>query len=210
MSDFETIQASNAASTAPQAKTKPIKYKSGEEFFAQLEAELGYSKPQAGNAVSTAPQTETKPIKYKSDEEFFAQLEAELGYSKPQASNAVSVAPQAKTKPIKYKSGEEFFAQLEAELGYSKPQASGGIWETVKAFGRDLTHVPAEFVEGGQNTVDSLRLLMKYSDEFKTAVREDILNRIENENGFAEKFNSLRKKLDDDNLFRQAAYEAYA
>mgnify|MGYP005941924823 CR=1 FL=1 len=51
---------------------------------------------------------------------------------------------------------------------------------------------------------------MKYSDEFKTAVREDILNRIENENGFAEKFNSSRKKLDDDNLFRQAAYEAYA
>lgn len=51
---------------------------------------------------------------------------------------------------------------------------------------------------------------MKYSDEFKTAVREDILNRIENENGFAEKFNSSRKKLSDDNLFRQAAYEAYA
>ncbi len=51
---------------------------------------------------------------------------------------------------------------------------------------------------------------MKYSDEFKTAVREDILNRIENENGFAEKFNSSRKKLGDDNLFRQAAYEAYA
>ena len=165
---------------------------------------------QASDAVPSTPQTGTKPIKYKSDAEFFAQLEAELGYSKPQANNAVSTAPQAKTKPIKYKSGEEFFAQLEAELGYSKPQASGGIWETVKAFGRDLTHVPAEFVEGGQNTVDSLRLLMKYSDEFKTAVREDILNRIENENGFAEKFNSLRKKLDDDNLFRQAAYEAYA
>ena len=51
---------------------------------------------------------------------------------------------------------------------------------------------------------------MKYSEEFKTAVREDILNRIENENGFAEKFNSSRKKLNDDNLFRQAAYEAYA
>ena len=158
MSDFETIQAGNAVSTAPQAKTKPIKYKSGEEFFAQLEAELGYSKPQANNAVSVAPQTETKPIKYKSGEEFFAQLEAELGYSKPQASNAVSVAPQTETKPIKYKSDAEFFAQLEAELGYSKPQAGGGIWETVKAFGRDLTHVPAEFVEGGQNTVDSLRL----------------------------------------------------
>lgn len=113
---------------------------------------------QAGNVVSSAPQAETKPIEYKSDAEFFAQLEAELGYSKPQAGNVVSVAPQTETKPIKYKSDAEFFAQLEAELGYSKPQASGGIWETVKAFGRDLTHVPAEFVEGGQNTVDSLRL----------------------------------------------------
>ena len=124
MSDFETIQASNAVSTAPQAKTKPIKYKSGEEFFAQLEAELGYSEPQAGNAVSTAPQTETKPIKYKSD--------------------------------------AEFFAQLEAELGYSKPQASGGIWETTKAFGRDLMQTPSEFVAGGQNTVDSLRLFKNF------------------------------------------------
>ena len=162
MSDFETIQAGNAASTAPQAKIKPIKYKSDEEFFAQLEAELGYSKPQASNAVSTAPQTETKPIKYKSDEEFFAQLEAELGYSKPQASNAVSAAPQAKTKPIKYKSDEEFFGQLEAELGYSKPQASGGIWETTKAFGRDLMQTPSEFVAGGQNTVDSLRLFKNF------------------------------------------------
>ena len=124
MSDFETIQASNAVSSAPQAKTKPIKYKSGEEFFAQLEAELGYSKPQASNAVSSAP--------------------------------------QAKTKPIKYKSGEEFFAQLEAELGYSKPQASGGIWETTKAFGRDLMQTPSEFVAGGQNTVDSLRLFKNF------------------------------------------------
>ena len=117
---------------------------------------------QAGNAASVAPQTETKPIKYKSGEEFFAQLEAELGYSKPQASNAVSVAPQTETKPIKYKSGEEFFAQLEAELGYSKPQASGGIWETTKAFGRDLMQTPSEFVAGGQNTVDSLRLFKNF------------------------------------------------
>lgn len=79
-----------------------------------------------------------------------------------QASNAVSAAPQAKTKPIKYKSGEEFFAQLEAELGYSKPQASGGIWETTKAFGRDLMQTPSEFVAGGQNTVDSLRLFKNF------------------------------------------------
>ena len=117
---------------------------------------------QAGNAASVAPQTETKPIKYKSGEEFFAQLEAELGYSKPQANNAASVAPQTETKPIKYKSGEEFFAQLEAELGYSKPQASGGIWETTKAFGRDLMQTPGEFVAGGQNTVDSLRLFKNF------------------------------------------------
>ena len=121
-----------------------------------------FETTQAGNAVSTAPQTETKPIKYKSDAEFFAQLEAELGYSKPQASNAVSVAPQTETKPIKYKSDEEFFAQLEAELGYSKPQASGGIWETTKAFGRDLMQTPSEFVAGGQNTVDSLRLFKNF------------------------------------------------
>lgn len=121
-----------------------------------------FETTQAGNAVSTAPQTETKPIKYKSDEEFFAQLEAELGYSKPQASNAVSVAPQTETKPIKYKSDEEFFGQLEAELGYSKPQASGGIWETTKAFGRDLMQTPSEFVAGGQNTVDSLRLFKNF------------------------------------------------
>ena len=79
-----------------------------------------------------------------------------------QAGNAASVAPQAKTKPIKYKSGEEFFAQLEAELGYSKPQASGGIWETTKAFGRDLMQTPSEFVAGGQNTVDSLRLFKNF------------------------------------------------
>ncbi len=51
---------------------------------------------------------------------------------------------------------------------------------------------------------------MDYPESFRNAVREDILNRIENENGFAEKFNSSRKKLGDDNLFRQAAYEAYA
>ena len=121
-----------------------------------------FETTQAGNAVSTAPQAKIKPIKYKSGEEFFAQLEAELGYSKPQASNAVSVAPQTETKPIKYKSGEEFFAQLEAELGYSKPQASGGIWETTKAFGRDLMQTPSEFVAGGQNTVDSLRLFKNF------------------------------------------------
>ena len=57
MSDFETTQASNAASTAPQTETKPIKYKSDEEFFGQLEAELGYSKPQTNNAASAAPQS---------------------------------------------------------------------------------------------------------------------------------------------------------
>lgn len=51
---------------------------------------------------------------------------------------------------------------------------------------------------------------MEYSDEFKTAVREDILNRIDNEDGFAEKFTAARRKLDDDDLFRQAAYEKYA
>lgn len=46
LAEPENQQAGNTVSTAPQAKTKPIKYKSGEEFFAQLEAELGYSKPQ--------------------------------------------------------------------------------------------------------------------------------------------------------------------
>ena len=97
----------------------------------------------------------------KEEEGFLSRVGDDLSNIR-KASNAVSVAPQTETKPIKYKSGEEFFAQLEAELGYSKPQASGGIWETTKAFGRDLMQTPSEFVAGGQNTVDSLRLFKNF------------------------------------------------
>ena len=97
----------------------------------------------------------------KEEEGFLSRVGDDLS-NIGKASNAVSVSPQTETKPIKYKSDEEFFAQLEAELGYSKPQASGGIWETTKAFGRDLMQTPAEFVEGGQNTVDSLRLFKNF------------------------------------------------
>ena len=97
----------------------------------------------------------------KEEEGFLSRVGDDLS-NIGKASNAVSVAPQTETKPIKYKSGEEFSAQLEAELGYSKPQASGGIWETTKAFGRDLMQTPSEFVAGGQNTVDSLRLFKNF------------------------------------------------
>lgn len=51
---------------------------------------------------------------------------------------------------------------------------------------------------------------MEYTDEFKTAVREDILNRIKNEDGFAEKLDSIQQELGDDDLLRQSAYEGYA
>lgn len=97
----------------------------------------------------------------KEEEGFLSRVGDDLS-NIGKASNAVSVAPQTETKPIKYKSGEEFSGQLEAELGYSKPQASGGIWETTKAFGRDLMQTPSEFVAGGQNTVDSLRLFKNF------------------------------------------------
>lgn len=51
---------------------------------------------------------------------------------------------------------------------------------------------------------------MEYTDEFKSAVREDILNRIKNEDGFAEKLDSIQQELGDDDLLRQSAYEGYA
>ena len=97
----------------------------------------------------------------KEEEGFLSRVGDDLS-NIGKASNAASTAPQTETKPIKYKSGEEFSGQLEAELGYSKPQASGGIWETTKAFGRDLMQTPSEFVAGGQNTVDSLRLFKNF------------------------------------------------
>lgn len=51
---------------------------------------------------------------------------------------------------------------------------------------------------------------LEYPAEFRAAVREDILKRIKNENGFAELLDSIQKELGDDDLLRQSAYEKYA
>lgn len=51
---------------------------------------------------------------------------------------------------------------------------------------------------------------LEYPAEFRVAVREDILKRIKNENGFAEKLATAWHELDDDDLLRQAAYEKYS
>lgn len=51
---------------------------------------------------------------------------------------------------------------------------------------------------------------LEYPAEFRAAVREDILKRIKNENGFAELLDSIQKELGDDDLLRQSAYEGYA
>lgn len=51
---------------------------------------------------------------------------------------------------------------------------------------------------------------LEYPAEFRAAVREDIIKRINNENGFAELLDSIQKELGDDDLLRQSAYEGYA
>lgn len=52
-------------------------------------------------------------------------------------------------------------------------------------------------------------LTREYSDEFKTAVREDILRRLDEENGFAEEFKKVTRVLDDDTV-REIAYSKYS
>lgn len=61
---------------------------------------------------------------------------------------------------------------------------------------------------GTEKNKKSARL--EYPAEFRAAVREDILKRIKNENGFAELLDSIQKELGDDDLLRQSAYEGYA
>lgn len=62
--------------------------------------------------------------------------------------------------------------------------------------------------KNAQKNEKSARL--EYPAEFRAAVREDILKRIKNENGFAEKLATAWHELDDDDLLRQSAYEGYA
>lgn len=79
--------------------------------------------------------------KFENDNDFLAGLKAEF-------------------EPAGNKSGNDFLAGLKDEFEPKKPQ--GGIWETTKAFGRDLAKVPSEISSGFGTTTDQMRMFANF------------------------------------------------
>lgn len=67
---------------------------------------------------------------------------------------------KAEFEPAGNKSGNDFLAGLKDEFEPKKPQ--GGIWETTKAFGRDLAKVPSEISSGFGTTTDQMRMFANF------------------------------------------------
>lgn len=63
---------------------------------------------------------------------------------------------KAEFEPAGNKSSNDFLAGLKDEFEPKKPQ--DGIWETAKAFGRDLAKVPSEIASGFGTTTDQMRM----------------------------------------------------
>ena len=67
---------------------------------------------------------------------------------------------KAEFEPAGNKSSNDFLAGLKDEFEPKKPQ--GGIWETAKAFGRDLAKVPSEISSGFGTTTDQMRMFWNF------------------------------------------------
>lgn len=63
---------------------------------------------------------------------------------------------KAEFEPAGNKSSNDFLAGLKDEFEPKKPQ--DGMWETIKAFGRDLAKVPSEISSGFGTTTDQMRM----------------------------------------------------
>lgn len=63
---------------------------------------------------------------------------------------------KAEFEPAGNKSSNDFLAGLKDEFEPKKPQ--DGMWETIKAFGRDLAKVPSEIASGFGTTTDQMRM----------------------------------------------------
>lgn len=63
---------------------------------------------------------------------------------------------KAEFEPAGNKSSNDFLAGLKDEFEPKKPQ--DGMWETTKAFGRDLAKVPSEISSGFGTTTDQMRM----------------------------------------------------